>query len=50
MNVLEVFSELNLAVFYLRGTYYEGVRRMLRIRHVCVLFIKSRSGLYLLCL
>lgn len=35
VNVLEVLSELNLAIFYLRGTYYEGVRRVLGIRHVC---------------
>ncbi|KAI0063223.1 hypothetical protein BV25DRAFT_1854920 [Artomyces pyxidatus] len=31
---LEVLSEVNLAVFYLRGTYYDLVRRALRIPHI----------------
>jgi peroxin-10 len=34
---LEVGTEINLAVFYLRGTYYDLVKRVLGIRHVgCV--------------
>jgi len=33
-KVLEVFSEVNLAIFYLRGTYYDLVKRALRIQHV----------------
>jgi peroxin-10 len=31
----EVVSEINLAVFYLRGTYYDLVKRIFGIRHVC---------------
>ncbi|KAG1841308.1 Pex12 amino terminal region-domain-containing protein [Suillus subalutaceus] len=31
---LEVGTEINLAVFYLRGTYYDLVKRVLGIRHV----------------
>lgn len=31
---LEVGTEINLALFYLRGTYYDLVKRVLRIRHV----------------
>ncbi|KAG1749663.1 Pex12 amino terminal region-domain-containing protein [Suillus paluster] len=30
---LEVATEINLAVFYLRGTYYDLVKRLLGIRH-----------------
>lgn len=32
---LEVLAEINLAVFYLRGTYYDIVKRLFGIRHVC---------------
>ncbi|KAG1874249.1 Pex12 amino terminal region-domain-containing protein [Suillus tomentosus] len=31
---LEVGTKINLALFYLRGTYYDLVKRVLRIRHV----------------
>jgi hypothetical protein len=34
---LEVVTEINLAVFYLRGSYYDLVKRLLGIRYVgCV--------------
>lgn len=33
-TVLEVLSELNLAVFYLRGTYYTLTRRILGVRYI----------------
>lgn len=33
-TVLEVASDVNLAIFYLRGTYYDLVKRMLGIRHI----------------
>jgi peroxin-10 len=33
-TVLEVASEVNLAVFYLRGTYYSVWKRLLGVRHV----------------
>lgn len=32
---LEVATEINLAVFYLKGTYYDLTKRVLGIRHVC---------------
>ena len=31
---LEVMTEINLAVFYLRGTYYDLMKRIFGIRHV----------------
>lgn len=30
---LDIMSEVNLAVFYFRGTYHDVARRLLRIRH-----------------
>ncbi|CAL1696607.1 unnamed protein product [Somion occarium] len=33
-TVLEVLAELNLAIFYLRGTYYTLVKRLLGIRYI----------------
>lgn len=32
--LLEILSEINLAVFYFRGIYYALIKRMLRIRYV----------------
>ncbi|RDB29160.1 Peroxisome biogenesis factor 10 [Hypsizygus marmoreus] len=31
---LEVVSEINLAIFYLRGTYYDLLKRVFRIQHI----------------
>ena len=36
-TALEVAAELNLALFYLRGTYYDPVKRLMGIQHVRVL-------------
>ena len=33
-TILEVLSEINLAVFYLRGTYYNIAKRLLGIKYV----------------
>jgi len=33
-TVFEIFSEINLAIFYLRGTYYDVAKRLLGVRHV----------------
>jgi len=33
-NVLELLSEVNLAIFYIRGTYYSPVKRALGIRYL----------------
>jgi peroxin-10 len=33
-TAFEVASEINLAIFYLRGTYYNIAKRLLGIRHV----------------
>ena len=33
-TTLEVLSEINLAIFYLRGTYYNLVKRILGIKYV----------------
>jgi peroxin-10 len=33
-STFEVIAEVNLAIFYLRGTYYDVVKRMLGIQHV----------------
>jgi len=35
-NMLQVVSEINLAVFYFRGTYYDLAKRLVGIRHVRV--------------
>lgn len=32
---LEVATEMNLAIFYMSGTYYDLVKRVFGIRHVC---------------
>jgi peroxin-10 len=34
-TAFQVASEINLAIFYLRGTYYDVAKRLLGIRHVC---------------
>ena len=34
-STFEAMAEVNLAIFYLRGTYYDIVKRMLGIQHVC---------------
>jgi hypothetical protein len=36
-SALVVVTEIHLAVFYLRGQYYDVVKRVLGIHHVCVL-------------
>ena len=38
-SVLDVVTEIHLAVFYLRGNYYDLVKRILGIHHVCVLHL-----------
>lgn len=38
-TAFEVLSEINLAIFYLRGTYYNIAKRLLGIRHVRPLFL-----------
>lgn len=40
---LDIVTEINLAVFYLRGDYYDLVKRVLGIHHVC-----SFPALYIL--
>jgi peroxin-10 len=35
---LDIVTDINLAIFYLRGNYYNLVKRVLGIHHVCVLF------------
>lgn len=32
----QILSEINLAIFYLRGTYYHAIKRLLGIRHVSI--------------
>ena len=39
---LEVAAEVNLAIFYLRGTYYDLTKRILGIRHVILPSFLSR--------
>lgn len=34
-TALEVVAEINLAVFYLKGTYYDVGKRLLGVRYVC---------------
>lgn len=34
-TTLETLAEINLAIFYLRGTYYDLAKRVLGIRNVC---------------
>ena len=38
-SALDVVTEIHLAVFYLRGNYYDLVKRILGIHHVCVLHL-----------
>jgi peroxin-10 len=40
---LEVLAEINLAIFYLRGTYYDIFKRLFGIRYVRSLFVKKVS-------
>lgn len=37
-NALEVLAEVNLAIFYLKGIYYDLVRRVLGIKYVRITF------------
>ena len=37
-SALDVVTEIHLAVFYLRGNYYDLVKHILGIRHVCSAF------------
>jgi peroxin-10 len=41
---LEVAAEVNLAIFYLRGTYYDLTKRMLGIQHVTTPVSLSRHS------
>lgn len=41
---LEVAAEANLAIFYLRGTYYDLTKRILGIQHVITLHSLSQVG------
>jgi peroxin-10 len=45
-SVLEVLAELNLAIFYINGTYYDLVKRLLGIRKVRTLSCRLNSGLF----
>lgn len=38
-SALDVVTEIHLAVFYLRGNYYDLVKRILGIYHVCILHL-----------
>ena len=40
-SVLDVVTEIHLAVFYLKGKYYDLVKRILGIHHVCSAFLHS---------
>jgi len=42
-TAVDIATEVNLAIFYLRGTYYDLVKRLLRVQHV------SLSSLFLPC-
>lgn len=33
-TAMDIATEVNLAVFYLRGTYYDLVKRLLRVQHI----------------
>jgi len=41
---LEVAAEVNLAIFYLRGTYYDLTKRILGIRHVIYSSLSFAGG------
>lgn len=41
---LEVAAEVNLAIFYLRGTYYDLTKRILGIQHVISPLPLSHAG------
>jgi peroxin-10 len=36
-EILDFFTDLNLALFYIRGTYYNGLKRLLGVRYVSVM-------------
>jgi len=38
VNALEVLAEANLAIFYLKGIYYDLVKRVLGIKYVRITF------------
>ena len=45
-SALDVVTEIHLAAFYLRGNYYDLVKRILGIQHVCVLNLYILSSFY----
>lgn len=42
-TLLEIIAELNLAIFYLRGTYHDLIQRVFRIQYVCA-FVYTSSN------
>ncbi|PPQ67404.1 hypothetical protein CVT25_005983 [Psilocybe cyanescens] len=42
--VINIATEVNLAVFYLRGTYYDVVKRLMGIQHVLIALTPPCSG------
>lgn len=36
-TVMDIATEINLAVFYLRGSYYDLVKRLIGVQHVSIL-------------
>lgn len=45
-SLLEIATEVNLAVFYLRGTYYDLVKRLMGIQHVSFPFFAIIDSTY----
>lgn len=45
-SALDVVNEIHLAVFYLRGNYYDLVKRILGIHHVCVFCVCTFQSLF----
>lgn len=43
--IFEVFTEVNLAVFYIMGTYYDTIKRILGVRHVSLNVFHSLDSL-----
>jgi hypothetical protein len=46
-TTFDIVAEVNLAIFYMRGAYYDVTKRILGIRHVCLVY--HRVLLQLIC-
>lgn len=44
-SALNILTEINLAIFYLRGNYYDFVKRVMGVHYVCAPILHYASFL-----